>query len=179
MQGKLVRLRGYEKSDAEALVRWFSDEEVTDFLGPMEFPVTRAKQEAFVDSAATGADPRAKSFAIETLDGVLIGDCGLRMINWINRSAELVIMIGEKSYWGNGYGSDAVRLLLRLGFDKMNLHRVYLSTLATNARAHRCYEKCGFKRQGLWRESSFVAGRYVDVITMGVLKSEYQALAHN
>ena len=175
MQGKLVRLRGYEKSDADALVRWFSDEEVTDFLGPTEYPVTRAKQEAVIERVTSGGDSREKAFAIETLAGTAIGDCGLRMIDWVNRKAELFITIGEKSYWGKGHGTDAVRILLRLAFDKLNLHRVYLTTLATNARALRCYEKCGFKQEGLSRESSFVAGRYVDVVRMGVLRADYEA----
>ncbi len=173
MQGKLVRLRGYEKSDLDALIRWFSDEEVTEFLGPMETPMTRAHQERMIERV-TAANSPEKAFVIETLEGLPIGDCGLRGFNWINRYAELFITIGEKSYWGRGYGADAVRLLLRLAFDKLNLHSVWLTTLVTNERAIRCYEKCGFKRQGLFRENSYVRGRYVDVVPMGILRSEYE-----
>src|SRR5512137_788829 len=113
MRGKLVRLRGYEKSDVDALMRWWSDEEVTSLLGPWDYPVTRAQQEQYVENASRN-DPRQKAFAIETLDGRIIGDCGLRTINWYNRNAELFITIGEKSFWGKGYGTDAVRTLLRL-----------------------------------------------------------------
>jgi RimJ/RimL family protein N-acetyltransferase len=174
MQGKLVRLRGYEKSDAEALMRWFTDEEVTDFIGPTEFPVTRAAQERFIEAAAR-ADGPLRAFAIETLEGELIGDAGLRMFNWKSRSAELFITIGEKRLWGKGYGADAVRILQRLAFDKLNLHRVWLTTLATNARAIRCYEKCGFIREGLYREGSYVRGKYVDVVAMGLLRRDYDA----
>jgi RimJ/RimL family protein N-acetyltransferase len=173
MQGKLVRLRAYEKSDVEALMRWFTDEEVTDLLGPVETPMTRAHQERAIERA-TAPDSPEKAFLIETIEGQAIGDCGLRNFNWRNRHAELFITIGEKSFWGRGCGTDAVRLLLRLAFDKLNLHSVWLTTLATNARAIRCYEKCGFKRQGLFRENSYVRGRYVDVVPMGILRSEYQ-----
>ena len=62
MQGKLVRLRAYEKADADALVRWFSDDEVTRWLGPMNVPISRAKQEAFIEMAAESRDD-AKYFA--------------------------------------------------------------------------------------------------------------------
>ena len=172
MKGELVRLRGYEKSDAGALLQWFSDEEVTDFVGPTEYPTTRAAQESFIESAAR-PDAAVKAFGIETLDGLLIGDCGLRAFNWKSRSAELFITIGDKSFWGKGHGTDAVRILLRLAFDKLNLNRVYLTTLATNARALRCYEKCGFRRDGLWREASYIAGSYVDVVTMGIIRKDY------
>lgn len=173
MEGKLVRLRGYEISDADALVRWMSDEEVTNWIGPTEYPVTRAAQERMIRESAE-PDARSKSFGIETLDGTLIGDCGIRTINWKNRSAELFITIGDKRFWSQGYGTDAIRLLIRLGFDKMNLHSLWLTTLAINARAIRCYEKCGFERQGLYREASYVAGRYVDVVPMGLLRSDYK-----
>jgi RimJ/RimL family protein N-acetyltransferase len=173
MEGKLVRLRGYEKSDVDLLMRWFADEEVTDLLGPINVPITRAQQETVI-ARITAPDCPEKAFVIESLDGKPIGDCGLRGFNWINRYAELFITIGEKSYWSRGFGADAVRLLLRLAFDKLNLNSVWLTTLATNARAIRCYEKCGFKRQGLFRENSYVGGRYVDVVPMGILRSEYE-----
>ena len=71
MQGKLVRLRAYEKSDADALFRWFSDEEVTRWLGPPNFP-SRAQQEKFIELAQASGDD-AKYFAIETLDRKLVG----------------------------------------------------------------------------------------------------------
>ncbi len=174
MQGKLVRLRGYEQADAEALMRWFSDEEVTDFIGPTDYPVTRAAQERFIEQTSH-ADGPVRGFAIETLEGELIGDAGLRMFNWKSRNAELFITIGEKRFWSKGYGTDAVRILQRLAFDKLNLHRLWLTTLATNKRAIRCYEKCGFKRDGLHPEASYVAGRYVDVVAMGLLRRDYDA----
>ena len=95
MQGKLVRLRAYEKSDADALFRWFSDEEVTRWLGPPNFP-SRAQQEKFIELAQASGDD-AKYFAIETLDGKLVGDTGLRFIDWKSRKAEFFITIGENS----------------------------------------------------------------------------------
>ena len=171
MQGKLVRLRAYEKSDADALFRWFSDEDVTRWLGPPNFP-SRAHQERFIESASASGDD-AKYFAIETLDGKLIGDCGLRFIDWKSRKAEFFITIGEKPFWGKGFGSDALQIVIRLAFDKMNLNRLWLSVLVDNPRAVRCYEKCGFVREGLLRQESYVDGKYRDVLMMALLREDY------
>jgi RimJ/RimL family protein N-acetyltransferase len=171
MQGKLVRLRAYEKSDADALFRWFSDEDVTRWLGPPNFP-SRAHQERFIELASASTDD-AKYFAIETLDGKLVGDCGLRFINWKSCKAEFFITIGEKQSWGKGLGSDALRIVIRLAFDKMNLNRLWLTVLVDNPRAVRCYEKCGFVREGLLRQESYVDGKYRDVLLMGLLRQDY------
>ena len=171
MQGKLVRLRAYEKSDADALFRWFADEEVTRWLGPPNFP-SRAHQERFIELAQSSSDD-AKYFAIETLEGKLVGDCGLRFIDWKSRKAEFFITIGEKQFWGKGLGSDALRIVIRVAFDKMNLNRLWLTVLVDNPRAVRCYEKCGFVREGLLKQESYVDGKYRDVLLMALLRENY------
>ena len=172
MRGELVRLRAYEKSDADALFRWFSDEEVTRWLGPPNL-LSRAQQEQFIEMASAPGDD-AKYFAIETLDGKLVGDCGLRKIDWKSRKAEFFITIGEKQLWGKGFGSDALRIVIRLSFHRMNLNRLWLTTLVDNSRAVRCYEKCGFVREGLLRQETFVDGKYRDVLMMALLREDYE-----
>ncbi len=162
-------------ADVEARMRWWNDEEVTRLLGPWNYPVTRAEQERQIQ-AASGADPAIKSFAIETHDGELIGETGIRAINWMSRKAEFFITIGNQAFWGKGYGTDALRIIMRLAFDKLNLNRLWLTVLAHNDRAIRCYEKSGFKREGLLRQESFVDGAYHDVILMGALRDDYQGI---
>ena len=173
MQGKLVRLRGYEKSDADAMLRWASDEEVVRWHGPPDWPATRAQQEP-LHRARDGGGFADKAFAIETLDGDLVGDCGLRKIDWKSRKAEFFITIGEKQFWDKGFGADTLKLISRLAFDKMNLNRVWLTVLLDNPRAVRCYEKCGFAREGLLRQESFVDGKYRDVLMMAILREDYE-----
>ncbi len=100
-------------------------------------------------------------------------------IDWKNRSAELLgIFTGEKEYWGQGYGSDAINALLRFAFREMNLHRIYLHVHDYNERAIRCYEKCGFQLEGRQREALFRDGRYHDVLLMSILREGFEDSAH-
>jgi len=85
-------------------------------------------------------DEKSRIFAIETEKGVHIGNIGLHEIVYKDGKATLGIMIGEKGYWGQGYGSDALKALLRFAFEELNLHRLYLSVFDFNKRAIRCYE---------------------------------------
>ena len=179
MDGKLVRLRAYEKSDLDAIMKWINDEEVTDFLagGMLTYPVSSLAEEKFIEAAAKSSDT-GKSFAIETIaERKYIGGVSFHAINWLNRSAGLGITIGDKSFWGRGYGTDAMRVMMRMGFDKMNLHRLWLHVYDYNPRAIASYDKCGFKREGVLRQDRFYRGRYHDSIVMSILADEYRALS--
>src|SRR5271156_3605857 len=178
MDGKIVRLRGYEKGDVDAIMKWINDEEITDLLGGdmLVYPISSITEEKFIEAAAGPSDTQ-KNFAIETLaERKYIGGISFNVIDWRNRSAVVGIVIGDKSLWGKGYGTDAMRVLLRLAFDKMNLHRVYLRVYAFNERAIASYEKCGFRREGVLREQRYHDGKYHDAIVMGLLESEYRAM---
>jgi RimJ/RimL family protein N-acetyltransferase len=179
MEGKLVRIRAYETFDLDAVMAWVNDQEVTRNLGggPLAFPVSRVQEEQFLEVAArSGADATNKVFAIETIaERKYIGGIDLRGINWLDRQAEIGIVIGDKSYWSKGYGTDAMRVIMRIGFDQMALNKLWLKVLAFNQRALRCYEKCGFRREGVLREDRFVDGKYYDGIVMGILEREYRA----
>ncbi|MGO8803929.1 GNAT family N-acetyltransferase [Candidatus Binatus sp.] len=178
MEGNLVRLRAYEKSDLDAAMKLINDEEITDLLGGemLAYPVSSIAEEKFIEAAAVLSD-KQKTFVIETLaEPRYIGTISFNAINWLNRSAGVGIVIGDKSLWGKGYGTDAMRVMMRLGFDKMNLHRLWLHVHDYNLRAIASYEKCGFKREGVLRQEHFKRGRYHDTIVMGILESEYRAI---
>ena len=168
--GKTIRLRAIERSDIPAFVRWLNDPEVRQYLD-MYLPMSQAQEENWFE-AQLGDDGR-RILGIETLDGVLLGNIGLHAINWKERYAELGIVIGEKEYWNQGYGTDAVLTLLRFAFQQMNLHRVFLRVFEYNRRAMNCYEKCGFMLEGRLRQTHFHDGKYCDTLIMGILQEEF------
>src|SRR5437588_10850332 len=113
MQGTLVRLRRYERSDLDELMRYVNDEEVTRNLGSiLTLPVSRLAEEGFLESVSRGSQ-NDHEFAIETLAGEYLGGCGLHSIDWIDRNAEAGIVIWKKEYWAKGYGTNAMMVLLR------------------------------------------------------------------
>jgi RimJ/RimL family protein N-acetyltransferase len=175
LEGRLVRLRAMEATDVERAYAWINDREVTRFL-MARYPLSHADEEKWLAAASVGNGfANDVRLAIETKDGVHIGNTGLHRISPEDRNAELGIMIGDKSYWSNGYGTDAVITLLRLAFDQMNLHRVDLGVFEFNERAIACYRKCGFVEEGRRREAYYQDGRYWDVVRMSVLRREFEA----
>jgi RimJ/RimL family protein N-acetyltransferase len=83
------------------------------------------------------------------------------------------ILIGEKSCWNRGYGTEAMHLLVDTAFNTLNLHRVYLRVFEDNPRAIRAYEKAGFVHEGRMRQAEFHQGRFCDVLLMSVLRPEW------
>jgi RimJ/RimL family protein N-acetyltransferase len=168
LQGRLVRLRAPERTDLSAFVRWFNNPEVTRFLLRSP-PMGMAEEVEWYDGLQQRPD---RHFCIETLDGRLIGNLGLIRLEWINRSAELGVMIGEKEFWGRGYGTDAILIFLDYLFDELGLNRIFLYCHVDNVRARRCYEKCGFSHEGTFRQHHYKEGEYVDCVAMAILKED-------
>jgi len=173
LKGEKVSLRAIEREDIPTFVRWLNDPEVCKYL-LMYIPMSIAEEERWFERQLDAKD--SKILAIETAEGFHIGNIGLHDIDWKSRRAELGIVIGEKAYWGLGYGTDAIKTALRFAFDEMNLHRVYLRVIDFNERAQRCYQKCGFQYEGRQREAHYHDGRYHDMLIMGVLRDEYRAV---
>lgn len=173
--GEKVRLRPIERDDLPRYVEWFADPEVRRHLA-LYLPFSLAQEERWFENLLERLERREDVvLAIETAEGVHIGNVGLHRIGWRNRNAELGIAIGERSYWNQGYGTDAIRTLLGLAFREMNLHRVFLRVDADNARGIRCYEKAGFRREGVLREAVFKEGAYHNQYIMSILQSEFEA----
>jgi diamine N-acetyltransferase len=168
--GTKTRLRRIEREDIPTFVRWFSDPDVREFL-LLNRPISVAEEERWFEAQLQATD--SEIFAIETNDGVHIGNIGLHDINWTHRRAEMGIVIGERTFWGKGYGSDAIDVLLRFAFHELNLHRVSLKVYEDNARAIRAYEKCGFKHEGRLREAIYRKGSYYGEMVMGILRPEF------
>jgi len=169
-EGDLVRLRAREESDLETMYRWANDWEMLQYLG-RRYPISRADEMKWLTAGDPG--PADVHFIIETkADATPIGFVGLNPVLIENREAELGIGIGAHEYLNGGYGTDAMRTVCRFAFDEMNLHRIELTVYDWNPRAIRCYEKVGFVREGIQREAIFRAGKWHNLVHMGLLKGE-------
>jgi RimJ/RimL family protein N-acetyltransferase len=175
--GDGIRLRALEKEDLPHFVRWLNDPEVRDHLN-LYHPLSMEDEERWFEEQMK-LDPVQRPLSIEIQpsgeEWVLVGNCGLVTLDWRTRTAELGIQIGEKTYWNQGYGTRAIQLLLKYGFQTLNLHRLWLRVYASNPRAIRVYQKAGFIHEGTLREGHFQDGRYVDVEIMSVLREEWYA----
>jgi RimJ/RimL family protein N-acetyltransferase len=133
----------------------------------------RATERTFVIAALMWPD----SSPLDSSCGRFVGTARLHSILWADRKATVALGIFDRRFWSHGYGTEALRLLMRLAFDDLGLHRLRLRVLHYNLRAIRCYEKCGFVREGVERESALVDGVWHDDVLMGILESEYRAQA--
>jgi RimJ/RimL family protein N-acetyltransferase len=144
LTGKKINLRLKRPKDAANDYSWQKDAELCrlDAAAPL-----LCSFEEFLETYAEEFHRPSRScrFAIETLDGKHIGNCSYFSVDEIKGEAELGIMIGDKDYWNQGYGTDVICTSLNHIFSRTNLNRIYLKTLEWNFRAQRCFQKCGFK----------------------------------
>ncbi len=167
-----VRLRAITEDDLADYVRWSADPEVAQHLGRDTGSLTMEhERDWFVRISAP--ECRERHWALE-VEGRHIGGCAL-MPHPTQQKADFGLMIGDKTAWGKGYGTAALQEVLRIGFTEMNLHRIALDVLPDNARGLRCYEKCGFRREGYARQMHCKDGRWRDVVHMAILREEWVA----
>ena len=172
MSERRVMLRPIAEADLPDYVRWFNDPEVTQFTQLEAGEVTlEGEQEWF--RRISSSEHSGRNWAIEA-EGRHIGNCALHLSGG-GLTAGFGIIIGDKTAWNRGHGAAAVNQVLRIGFAELGLHRLHLSAMAENARALRCYAKCGFRREGLLRETYFKRGRWCDAVIMAILRSEWEA----
>ncbi|MEI2689094.1 MAG: GNAT family protein [Anaerolineae bacterium] len=170
IHGPRVVLRALSRDDLPRLHQFNNDIEVELAGGgdpPLPQSLERLQVEFDAGLASGGRD--GTSFAIE-VDGVMIGQCALFGLHSVARRMELGITIGDKAYWGQGYGREAVQHLVDYGFRHHNLHKIWLEVHARNERAIGAYRACGFVEEGRLREHVWSDGAYDDLVVMGVLR---------
>lgn len=178
LKGQKTLLRAITREDLERLWQFNNDVEVELASGgdpPMPQSFARLQAEYESDIAKGGRE--GARFAIEA-DEKCIGQCALFNFNETAQTCELGITIGDKAYWGQGYGRDAVQSLLDYAFRLRNVRRVHLSVHGNNPRAIRAYKSCGFIEEGCLRAHVWSNGEYVDLVLMGVLREEWLKSNH-
>ena len=138
--GDRIYLSPRNIEDVEKFTEWMNDFEVTDYTGRSGKITTLSQEKEWLEKSAKNNENRSFNI-IELENNKLIGTIGLDDFKWIERNAELGIFIGDKDYRDNGYGTEAINLLLEYGFKYLNLHSIRLALLSVNERAHKCYLK--------------------------------------
>lgn len=168
-----LSFKKFSREDIPLYYSWRNDMEVAKFdqpgfLRPMSYEEVETWSERMVGGL---------TFLI-CVDDKPVGTCAFMNYDDRNRNAELALVIGDKSYWSQGVGTMALKELLKMGFDGLNLHKLYLHVFDFNKRAIGLYEKLGFKREGILRDMHFHEGKYEDVLYYGLLASEWRAISN-
>lgn len=179
--GKRVRLTAFDPDiGGELLAKWYADSEFTRLydLPPVMVKDTKRTQAALREQAG-GTNPQVARFLIQTLaNEQFIGEGELERNLPTYDEAFVSIGLGDRAFWGKGYGTEAMDLLLRHGFCEWNVHRISLSVYAYNPRAIRSYEKIGMKHEGRRRAQLLRGGARFDMLYMGILRREWEAAQH-
>jgi ribosomal-protein-alanine N-acetyltransferase len=174
IKGDKVRLRPIGTDDLALLRKWASDPELMRFWANPS-PIVTERQ--FEDDLA-GRFARfdlAGYFIIDDEAGNPVGRIEFERLSETERSIEVMILIGEASARGKGYGTDAMVTMLRYLFHQRDLHRVWLTVLAWNEAAIRTYESVGFIREGTLRADLYFDGEVHDQVVMSMLRPEFEA----
>ena len=183
LRGERIELGPIRRDLLETYVRWFNDLEVTRTLAVPNIPMTLESEENWFSGASL--DTSSAMFTIFLREsGQAIGNVGLHDIDNLHSTANFGIVIGERSVWNQGYGTETTILMLQYGFDVLGLSNIMLEVYGTNPSGIRAYEKAGFRHIGI-RRSAFKAGRdradvyFMDAIPDDVPPSDLRTLLHD
>ncbi|MDX2161352.1 MAG: GNAT family protein [bacterium] len=176
LHGELVTLTRPTRDDIEAFTSWTHDLEYQRLLRRgMVYPSSLEGMLSWFSEMER--NDKEIPFSIKTLvEDRLVGHLVINNILWQPRHCSFFIGIGGAADRGRGYGTDAVRVMLKYAFLEMNLHAVRLEVISYNPAGFRAYEKVGFRLDGTLRAWVYRDGVYYDVHTMSILRREWEAL---
>ena len=175
MKNFRVYLRALEPDDYKTTIKWRNDDEIWSMVGGPKYFVSTEFEKQWVNNAIN--NPKEIRLGIcfkET--GELIGLASITDIDWINKSAHCPSMIGEKKYWGSGLGTESRLLLLEFAFYERGFERVWAHILEGNIASIKMFEKSGYKKEGLLRNSVYKNGRFQNLVAMSILRKEFDEL---
>jgi RimJ/RimL family protein N-acetyltransferase len=155
----------------ERYCQWLNDPAVNAYLESRFRPTTMESLREFV--ATRAADRDTVFLAIVRKDGERhIGNIKLGPINWVHRFADVALMVGDKESWGQGFGSEAIGLVTRYAFGRLNLHKLTASCYASNLGSLKAFLKAGWVEEGVRRNQWFCDGRYEDGLQLAAWQQE-------
>ena len=171
MMNKRVYLRAFEPDDYKTTIKWRNDDEIKSMLGGVNRYVSEAYEKKWIDDTIFRSSDIKLVVCLKDND-LHIGNVYLTGIDYINRTAESHILIGNKDYWGKGYAREALLQILKYGFEEHGLNRIEAHINADNLASLRMHTKCGYKKEGILRQALYKHGEFKDVVVMSILKEE-------
>jgi len=174
--GELVRLSAMDADEiSKAFARWSRDSEFRRLINSEAANVASSTGvKKWLEKELDEQSVNQHWFSIRKLDDdQLLGDIDIYVYNWSGRDAFVGLGIGEREFWGKGFGTDVMKIILRYAFTEVDLDRVTLTVFEYNPRAIRAYEKVGFRHEGRMRKVLNKEGKRWDILYMGILREEW------
>lgn len=160
-----------KEHESEKYFSWFNNPKVTKYNSHGTFPKSRKTFDGFLIQIEN-KEILVWAILMKT-DKNHIGNITLRSIDWINCSAELSVIVGESGWWNQGITTEAGKIVLKHGFEKLGLNRIWLGASSDNIGMCRAAKKIGMIQEGNSRDGIFLQGKFQDVICYSVLRREW------
>lgn len=172
LSGEQIVLARVRRQDLPEITRYFQNLELTTYLGGYGMSFSHEDEEAWFERVARSSPTDVLFGIYERQTGRIVGGVDLRDINHRAGTAELGVSLHDPATWGQGYGSEAVQLMLQYGFFHLSLHNVMLKVYSFNARAIRSYQKLGFREIGRRTGAVLLGGERYDDVFMEILSDQ-------
>ncbi len=162
--GEKTIIRRLEEKDLEKSLMWLKDPNINKYLSQNFSDLTKQQEDAWYRQMIKSRYDFV--FAIDSRRGKYIGNCALHKINWFKKSAEFGIFIGDKEYWNRGYGSEAIKKVIRFALDDLKLKKILLNVYEYNQRAFNVYKKCGFRLKKILKKDHYYNNKFWNTLVM-------------
>lgn len=167
INGTKIYLRSLREEDIHGNYQfWLNDPEITEFNSHGRFPMPKSKLLDYVKAMQGNANNLVLAI-IDKASEKHIGNISLQGINWIDRNAEIAFLLGERDFWGKGIMKEAGELLMKHGFEVLNLHRIHCGTSSLNIGMQKLAIYLGMEQEGIRKQAMFKRGEYLDIIEYG------------
>lgn len=171
-----VFLRALEPEDFKTSVNWRNDKEISEMIvGPKYFVSSETEKNWVLNNIQNTVDKMVLAICLKDTNEY-IGNVYLTHVDWINKSGQTHILIGEKKFWGMGYGTEAELLILRFAFCERGLQRISARVLESNIASIKMHEKCGYVKEGLLRKAVYKNGEFQNLVVLSILKEEFDSM---
>jgi len=175
-EGFRVYLRALEPEDYKVSIRWRKDEEIWDMLVGRKYYVSEEYERQWVLDVIQGKYEKVVLAVCLKENDSYIGNVYLNNIDWFNKNASSAILMGDRQFWGRGYGTEVIVLMLYHAFYDLGLQRIQARQLLSNKASIKTYEKCGFISEGVLRRAVYKDGGYQDLNLMSIIREDFDEI---